>query len=550
MVYTSKFFSERFLCAVAFLCAVHTPQFFAVESTSGSLLVEHVCDRVARQGNATWVLESADGFTLYRERGDGRMQRVRLGNSVVIRWVNGELFIQGKRLKNGVLTLVPTNGMTSVHGVLASGSLRIIVDATGCTLKRYSQPEALYVAAARDALDVLRGDYVPQKKETVLKQLETVVKIPQKTIATVPQKKEEQKEHSLGVKVLLAEESLDAGPLTITLPSGRSWALDPNDREHFVALRGQKIVVERRAKQWWVNGQRISGGIQCWVRPEGGLCGYRGVTYHGSLLFVVDKDKILVINCLELEAYVGCVVYAESWPGWPLEINKVMAIVCRTYALAMIADARMRHKLYHIKNTNIHQMYEGAHSVKAIHEAVEQTRGLFLSYRNRPITAMFDACCGGVIPAKVDGFDFVGAPYLARAQQCTYCKTSKVYRWEAAYSLGDLSSRLASLCPGLSNIVDITVSKSNIAGLARTILIKDKKRSYSVPAKKVYSLLREVKSFCFTITKHGNAAIFKGRGYGHHMGLCQWGAREMVRLGYSYRQILSFYYPGVSLMRL
>jgi stage II sporulation protein D len=548
MVYTFKIFSKRFLCVVAVFCMVYTAQFFAVEPL-GPLLVEHVCDRVARQKSATWIIESADGFTLYRER-DARTQRMRLPKSVVVRLVNGELFVQGKRFKDTALTLVPINGTFIMRGIPLSGSLRLIVGAKWCTLRRYSQRDDLYVVAARDALDALREDYVQQKKETALEQLETVVKTPQKTVATAPQKIEEQKERALGVKVLLAEEALDAGPLTVTIPSGRSWALDPNDRERFVALRDKKVVIERRAKQWWVNGQRISGGMQCWIRPEGGLCGYRGVTYHGSMLFVIDKDKILVINCLELEAYISCVLYAECWPGWPLEINKVMAIACRTYALSMIADARIRHKLYHIKNTNIHQMYEGAHSVKAIHEAVEQTRGLFLSYKNRPIRAMFDACCGGVIPAKVEGFDFVGAPYLARKQQCTYCKTSKVYRWEASYSLGDLASRFASLCPGLVSITDITVSRFNEAGLARTVTIKDKKKSFSIPAKKVYSLLREVKSFCFTITKHGNAAIFKGRGYGHHMGLCQWGAREMVRQGYSYRQILSFYYPGVSLMRL
>lgn len=549
MVYSSKFFSRRFFCVLSFFYIVHTAEFFAA-NVSGSLLVEHVCDRVARGGSAVWVFESADGFILYREH-DARTQRMYLPNSVVIRLVKGKLFVQGRRFNDAALTLIPANGMTTIRGVPLSGSLHLVMDTTWCTLKRYSDLDGLYLAAARDALDTLRGECVQQNQKNTLEQLETVVLAPRKKNVTEPKKVEEQKERALGVKVLLAEEPLDAGPLTIAIPSSRSWALDPSDRDRFIALHDKKIVVERRAKQWWVNGQRISGGIQCWVRPEGGLCGYRGVTYHGSLLFVVDKDKILVINCLDLEAYVSCVLYAECWPGWPMEINKVMAIACRTYALSMIADARSHHKFYHIKNTNIHQMYEGAHSVKVIHEAVEQTRGLFLSYKNRPIRAMFDACCGGVVPAKVDGFDFVGAPYLARTQQCTYCKTSKVYRWEVSYSLGDLSSRLAPLCPGLSKITDITVSKSNAAGLARTITIKDKKRSYSVQAKKIYSLLhRDVKSFCFTITKHGNAVIFRGRGYGHHMGLCQWGAREMVRQGYSYRQVLSFYYPGVSLMRL
>lgn len=367
--------------------------------------------------------------------------------------------------------------------------------------------------------------------------------------ATEQSTTEQHKERVFGVKVLLAEE-ISTGKWQVDLPGNRCYVLDPNKRERYSLLEGPSVTIEHMHKQWLVNGKRVVAGTQCWVRPEKGLCSYNGVTYHGSILFALDKGVMHVINCLDLETYVSCVLYAEAWPGWPSEMNKTQAIACRSYVLSMIAESRRRHKIYHIKNTNIHQMYEGAHSVKAIHDAVEETRGLFLAHKNKPIIAMFDACCGGVVTAQVHGPDFVAAPYLARTKACTYCKTSKVYHWDVTYPVSDLVQRLSSSLPSLSKIVDITVSKRDAAGLAKTITIKDRKKSYTMPVKKFRSLVRGVKSFCFTITKHGTSVHIKGRGYGHHMGLCQWGAREMVRQGYTFRQILSFYFPGASLMKL
>ncbi len=63
-------------------------------------------------------------------------------------------------------------------------------------------------------------------------------------------------------------------------------------------------------------------------------------------------------------------------------------------------------------------------------------------------------------------------------------------------------------------------------------------------------MFKEIKSFCFNIKKKSGKIIFNGRGFGHHLGLCQWGAREMVRDGWDYKQILAFYYPSTNFMRL
>ena len=71
-----------------------------------------------------------------------------------------------------------------------------------------------------------------------------------------------------------------------------------------------------------------------------------------------------------------------------------------------------------------------------------------------------------------------------------------------------------------------------------------------ITGKKLYSLVPAVKSFCFFSKKNQKQIMFKGRGYGHHVGLCQWGAREMVRDGWDYRRILQFYYPNTEFKQL
>jgi len=86
--------------------------------------------------------------------------------------------------------------------------------------------------------------------------------------------------------------------------------------------------------------------------------------------------------------------------------------------------------------------------------------------------------------------------------------------------------------------------------LFEEVALQGFKRRIKVSGKKLYSMLKDIKSFCFNIQKKADKIVFNGRGYGHHIGLCQWGAREMVRDGWDYKKILRFYYPSTNFMRL
>lgn len=353
------------------------------------------------------------------------------------------------------------------------------------------------------------------------------------------------------VKVLLAQQAS---------PSVQVWSLESQEGFYLYHVHDTQVLkrekytgptmqVRHKGSHWYINGVRIACE-RIIVAPIAKQVIFESNTYQGFILLTRDHHKICLINCLDLEEYVYAVLRTESWPGWPLEVNKVQAIACRTYVVSMMMDAKKQKRPYHVKNTNEHQTYAGVHTCPIKKLAVEQTAGLFLSHNNKPIRAMFDTCCGGVVPARIDGVNFVEAPYLARNYACTHCKRCKVYSWKAVYEVKEVEQLIKQQVPHMRNMRSIQITKKDKAGLVREALVHGGKKKHKMPGRKLYSLLKRVKSFCFGVRTQADKVIFEGKGYGHHMGLCQWGAREMVRDGWDYKRILQFYYPATEFKRL
>lgn len=298
------------------------------------------------------------------------------------------------------------------------------------------------------------------------------------------------------------------------------------------------------------NGKKVLPEALCIAPQKGYTTRYHHADYHGIFTIVQTSKKTLLINSLDIEDYVFSVLKSESWPGWPLEVNKVFAIACRSYALSIALQARNLEQWYDIKNSNIHQTYKGTHDCAIIKRAVETTRGTFLAHNKKPITAMFDCCCGGVIPAHIDGVDFTKAPYLARTYPCTYCTSCSLYKWDCSFDISFLEEELSKIHGRIKRLRKIVITQNDRAGLVKSVRIHSATKNFELTGKQFYSLFKEVKSFSFTIHNHANNIKIKGNGYGHHLGLCQWGTRQMVRDGHDYKSILLFYYPDTSFMRI
>lgn len=286
------------------------------------------------------------------------------------------------------------------------------------------------------------------------------------------------------------------------------------------------------------------------IKEDASCLNFNKNKYVGNFYLIRQGSDILLINSVDIDDYLLSVVFSEGWPGWPMEVNKALVIANRTYLVEKVLQANKCKRPYHIVNTIKHQTYKGHHKFIKLKQAVDETRNIFIAYNGQPIVAMFDSCCGGVIPAKIEGFDTKKHPYLARTKPCIYCKKSWIYSWKKELSKLEITEILRKDHPDLHEIKDIKVLDRDPAGLVKSVMVIAPHKKIVVSGKKMYSLFPSIKSFCYTIKKKGKGYIFNGKGYGHHMGLCQWGSLGMVEDNWNYKAILEFYYPGTHFMQL
>lgn len=296
------------------------------------------------------------------------------------------------------------------------------------------------------------------------------------------------------------------------------------------------------------------------IYPAKGHLTVNGKSYQGSLNFRINpfSASVLIINKLDLEDYVSSVLRSEIVPSWPLEAHKVQAIATRTYAIYHMKQARQKNpnSLYDLKNSNINQVYEGVHNFQCFKNAAEQTKGLVLTYNGNIALAMFDICCGGIIPANMRQ-NKKSPPYLKRTQPCTFCSNTVFYRNSLTYRSQDFvelvksNPNLKRKFEGFGNkLGDIQITDKDAAGVVHKVKLAGRKYVSLTGSELLSSFKNKIKSLAFSVKKHDNKITLICKGYSHFNGLCQWGAKSLVDRGWDYKKVLNFYYPGTTLSRL
>ncbi len=269
-----------------------------------------------------------------------------------------------------------------------------------------------------------------------------------------------------------------------------------------------------------------------------------GQFYSGRLRIMKDENGLYVINYLPFERYIEGVVASELGEDWEPEALKAQAVISRTYAtFYKTLNAK---KDFYLTSSVLHQLYKGANTDPLITYAVKSTEGEILTYKNLPIKAFFHATCVGKteIPEEVWSESL---PYL-KSVDCN-TKNAPYTNWQRRFSLDKIGGRL-----GISGLKDIKISSYTVTGRVRTLkLISEGNKSVDsakeIRAPELRKLLgfEELPSTRFSLSKSGKNMIFTGRGYGHGVGLSQWGALAMAKEGKNYREILRHYYPGATL---
>lgn len=281
--------------------------------------------------------------------------------------------------------------------------------------------------------------------------------------------------------------------------------------------------------------------------------GARGVRVSGRLYLgrvSLSPERsgrtLIAINRLPLETYLLGIVGSEMSPSWPSESLKAQTVAARTYALQRRMMMRAANRPYDLESTVLSQVYQGAERIRpSVVAAVIATRGEVLAFNHRLVEALFHSTCGGTTVSAREAFG-KAVPYLSQ-QKCGYCNGSNRYRWKLELKLDQLTHKLkgAKLVPAAIERVE----RSKMSGAVE--VVAGKKR-VQLSAKKIratlgYSVLLSDR---FTAKTKGKSVTFEGVGFGHGVGMCQWGARGQADRGLGYREILAHYYAGAQVKRL
>lgn len=268
--------------------------------------------------------------------------------------------------------------------------------------------------------------------------------------------------------------------------------------------------------------------------------------------------KFDVIGVLPLENYLVGVLASEMPLAWPMETLKAQAIAARSYALATMRERAQ--KDFHVESSVLDQVFSHIGSdvdesplVAKANEAVRATEGFILiSNRKQILKAFYHSDCGG---KTANGPSVWGNGQQTGAAVDASCPNNPKAHWSLEVPEVTMGEKLRLFLqkPKLGNLVSLQLfrpSSKDRVDQVEALWESGEKTRIRAHAFRSSLGFDQFRSTLFEVQKNKNKYLFTGSGFGHGVGLCQWGARELGRQGQSFQQILSHYYSKAELQRL
>lgn len=258
--------------------------------------------------------------------------------------------------------------------------------------------------------------------------------------------------------------------------------------------------------------------------------------YRGSILIKPSPQEFTVINQIELEDYLRGVVPAEMPHSWPTEALKAQAVAARTYTLSMLG--RRQRLGYDLKSSVEDQVYLGyGHEQASTSLALQATNGEYLiDDQFLLVDAYFSSQAGRFSSAPETTWGLSPKSYLVPRKEFMSAKV-----WHKTISHQELNSKL-----GLGDVKAITVVNRSLEGRVAKILIQADKNLLLTGEEFRHKL--GLRSTDFKIDYQANQILLSGYGYGHGIGMSQYGAKYLAARGKNYQEILGHYYHGAKLV--
>ena len=318
---------------------------------------------------------------------------------------------------------------------------------------------------------------------------------------------------------------------------------------------GQSATVEREGDRLRLLApmtSRIASAVEAVPSGQqtlGVTAGSERRRYHGALSVEADRSRraLRLVNYVPVESYVAGVV-ASEYPFTEIEGTKAQAVLARTYALR----ARNASAPFDVTDDTGSQVYRGADAETAVSRAAaEATRGEVLTYYGALAEATYYSCSGGHTADNESVWNGLPVPYL-RGRPDPYDAACPDNRWttsaDASGVLRALGRRFGGAVTGfevLERSPEGRVTRIRLLGSGRVVSGNEFRSAVNAAFG-----ARTVRSTLFTASRSGGRYTFEGRGFGHGVGMSQYGAAGQARQGRSYRDILAFYFAGTDVQPL
>jgi len=246
-------------------------------------------------------------------------------------------------------------------------------------------------------------------------------------------------------------------------------------------------------------------------------------------------------------------VAGEMKNDWPMEALKAQAILARTFVLKFCQDKQSKYEGADISTDVAEAQAYAPKSVNArVRQAVDETRGMALSWQGEYPNAWFHAHSGGMTELPSVALEYKGGDpaYLKpAASEESDRAPENVKAWTAAFTRDQVAKACADAGTRVGTVEAVELGDKGESGRAKAILVNGK--AVSAPSFRIQIGANKLKSTLIeSVAVDGDAVTFKGRGFGHGVGLSQWGAYRMAEEGRTAQQILQRYFPGVGIVEL
>ncbi len=332
--------------------------------------------------------------------------------------------------------------------------------------------------------------------------------------------------------------------------AGRPWRAEGSNLSGLASVGAAGIVLQGAA----------TGADTIRIHPASAFTvqlGGERLAYRGDLLIHRKGQRLVIVNEVDLETYVAGVIVNEIGDAQAPAAYRAQSVVARSYAYSRWRTGP--DAMFHVYDTQNSQVYRGvslpARAVVTygdLEKRTAETRGVVLTWRGEPFPTYYASTCGGhtTQPATA-GLDPGGATEPLAGVSCSYCTTSKYFTWTETVSVAKLLDALKprGVVPPLKAIEYTKVGPGGWVGEVTVTFGTGRTKVVPGTDFRTAAGLRSMNVELPTPMADGTL-VFRGKGWGHGVGMCQVGCQEMARKGYVADQILRYYYPGAEFTRL